>query len=96
MTIEQFLARLRETPREWVLEDRWLIRLGECCPITALAAGMPPAKDWSKAGRTYGLVGQDAYNIMAAADATFDAARVDIQSALRVRLLEACGLTEGA
>jgi hypothetical protein len=91
MTLEQFLERLRETPRGWIVSSNGLIRYikGDeyACPISAVAGrfnggiGMPR----TLAGKL-GLSAWLTDDIVGAADSIF------CKADLRKQLLEACGL----
>lgn len=92
MSLDQFLEKLAQTPRDWVLAGS-LIRcgmnvFGSECPISCLAG----RKSWEypDAARLLGISDDDARDIAYAADinSTKDTHRAE----LRTKLLEACGL----
>ena len=93
MTLNQFLAELSKTPRDWHLSYKWnAIRRGgpfgsACCPITSLSG--VSADDWQTEAKCMGLDGNDAYEVMRAADN-----EAGFNPALRSRLLAACGIKE--
>ena len=92
MTLQQFLDKLAETPKRWVVGDdgmgaRMGIRLDEKCPIEAVA-GMP-AHHITRARSLLGLAPRTAQRVMYAADYTLGEG---YDPKLRARLLKACGL----
>lgn len=97
MTTEEFLEKLKATPRNWRIVGHSL-RLGddaECspCPITSVHGKGWDATMWDDTADCLGLDPETARDLMFAADAwetdgdTFD-------PSLRARLLDACGLPE--
>ena len=94
--IEQFLARLRRTPRRWTVGENLSgsgIRLrvpGELdrCPITAVCGGTGINPRLTSC-MNLGLSERECYLIVAAADWP---GNVPQHRWLRARLLEACGL----
>lgn len=96
LTLDEFLKRLRKTPRSWELCGSSLrmdfpgARTHAACPITSLApGGAVAANQWRYVAGELGLPLPLAKQIMHAADGFRD---VDYK--LRTRLLEACGLSE--
>jgi hypothetical protein len=90
MTYDQFLSRLRETPRDWTLTHQGEIRRrdsakggGEVCPVCALHPDY--MLGYSCAAEDIGLCWRDASSIAAAADNYGD-------PSIRRDLLLACGL----
>jgi hypothetical protein len=89
MTLDEFLVKLRETPRDWYMNG-FGIRGGNCCccPITGCSSyGPRPAWDFHIVSRELGLSVDDMYAIADAADC-----RGGHNPALRAQLLAACGL----
>ena len=100
MTIDEFLAKLAQTPRTWFLSETGCIRSGNDCPLTAATGGRYHPGNFEAAGEALGLQQHESCRIAAAAD---DDVSVDewnsdgeVDYALRQRLLEACGLTAQA
>lgn len=85
MTLEEFLERLRKTPRDWQV-TQGLIRRGNHwqCPITSLLDEC--AWRYDLIGSSIGLPHHLVRQIANAAD------DITGESELRARLLEACGL----
>jgi hypothetical protein len=84
MTLDKFLDKLRETPREWHLSESGCLRLSTSCPITAirrLDSGFVHSE-----AITLGLSAELTERIIYAADGYF------ADPDLRRQLLEACGL----
>lgn len=96
MTLDEFLAQLKATPRTWALHGSYLrcqIDGRDCCPITAVDTEHLRADEWVTAADRLQL--EPALLIVEAADADDwldDAPQWD--TALRAQLLAACGLTE--
>ena len=91
---EQFLERLRKTPRDWYLTQNYnsIRRQPKAgapleCPISALLN--MPAHDFARAGQLLGLPQMEAMRIARAADNS----SAPSAQRLRAELLEACGLT---
>lgn len=103
MTIEQFLEKLKETPRTWRLVARRdgqttaemfnnaLIRKGKCrCPIGAVSGRVKWDDSYDLAitvGQQIGLDEKDAARIISASDGLSE------QLPLRLLILDACGLS---
>lgn len=93
MTREEFLAKLRETPRDWFLDGGSIRRQGlqgAQCPITSLADEQ--TAEWREVARRLGIY--RAGTIAGAADFPCKLAFRKARQKLRAQLLEACGLTE--
>ncbi|MDA4119960.1 MAG: hypothetical protein OK436_05180 [Thaumarchaeota archaeon] len=96
MTLDEFLEKLKETPRDWEIKAGGLIRRGDsgtveyACPLGELITDPDICHrlNWMRAGRILGLSDNDAYFVKMAADGRRS------QPDLRKRLLEACGLVE--
>ena len=88
----EFLKALRKSKREWRVGQTGLIRAAGKCPIEAVGLGDDPWMGQSlwDTGRKLGLRPDAISRIMSAADARGHHPRT------RAKLLEACGLTEGA
>ena len=87
MTYKEFLAELEALDATWnalSFAPRWtILRCARCnCPITA------DVSKWSDAADAIGLPYDEAYNIVQAADAGFNA----YMYKERIELLSACGL----
>lgn len=87
MTLDEFIEKLRETPRTWETRGDGRIRLGGCCPISSLR--MTEADYWLRVSQELGLDRDLAETIVIAAD-NWD----HHDAPLRARLLDACGLVE--
>jgi hypothetical protein len=88
MTYETFLAKLRETPRDWEISFEGVIRRGQrCCPITSLTGRS--ATHWKLTAIELGMSEVLAEKIVEAADC--DAGHNPI---VRRDLLAACGLSQ--
>lgn len=87
MTYQEFLQKLRETPRTWQVRDS-LLRSGANCPLTAVAGHFDSAAYYADAAAELGVCEDDMCQIVWAAD-TADLKHVD---AVRDDLLRACGL----
>ena len=91
MTLNQFLTKLRKTPRRWELVTEWgdvrvrQQRTGRC-PLEVVA-GVKRGR-WEEAAYKLGLPDKACESILRAADIA------SIRNHLRLRLLAACGLTE--
>lgn len=93
MTINEFIDKLKDTPRDWYLYDGAIRRgprthHGCLCPMHALA---PKMYSGASAGTSLGLSCEDADAIVMAADWRSSLLTWRSQ-VLRARLLEACGL----
>lgn len=93
MTLEQFLEKLEQTPRDWVLdamvtqEQALSIRRGFMqCPISAMRDGM--GSNYPSIAKELGLDIALANDIAKAADASPEG----YDPELRAKLLKACGL----
>ena len=91
MTIDEFLEKLKETPREWCITGTGTIRshrgLGDwTCPVCKVA-GVSGQMAWMHI-KSLGLSQCDADSIVAAADL-----RPEYSETLRARMLYACGLS---
>jgi hypothetical protein len=90
---EKFLARLRETPRDWVLDhDGRMIRLRTdgflCCPLSVFhPAGPQWPREYLAAARALEIDKDLAHTIAHAADIA-----EGYDPAIRADLLAACGL----
>lgn len=102
MTINAFVARLKETERSWQLKVTGGIRLPHesgswtlaACPISALGEiGPRPSCEWINIASYLGVSGNDADCIVNAAD--FGVRVNNRDNLLRLRLLNACGLPTG-
>lgn len=95
MTLTEFLAELRKTPRTWRLDDGAYIRCEKDCPLTAVAWSALTQRfsraDFHLAGHALGLHRGTTYMVAGAADGEPDKAA---DRRLRKQLLEACGLAE--
>lgn len=96
MTIDQFIEKLRQTPRDWrpVITDRGTLRRGTRktyqCPLGSVAYPNPreaACGEPYRYGRELGLSLEDTKLIFDAADGIFGC-----DPTLRRRLIEACGL----
>jgi hypothetical protein len=93
MTLDQFLKRLRKTPRDWKflgdgeIRRRWRSEHPQC-PLTALV-GLGE-DDWRAAAEKLGIDLDVAETITDAADND----EGEASKRLRAKLLRACGLTE--
>lgn len=97
MTIDEFLERLKQTPRGWRLavdpddEPYGAIRLGplgRChCPISAVTGNLDHFASPGEVALELGLSNDDGDAIVEAADNDIHCNQV-----IRRRLLEACGL----
>lgn len=91
MDYQAFLAKLRETPRDWYLTPNGHIRRGptcsEQCPISALTGGEDV--DAPQIADDIGLDLGVTSDVISAADIL-----PFCQSTVRADLLSACGLTE--
>lgn len=89
MTREEFLARLRQTPRDWYLEPDGEIRrrIGHIpqCPISSLEDR--PAHEFEEVADNLEI-----YSCLAIARAADNMRKCS--NKIRAQLLEACGLTE--
>ena len=97
MTIYEFLDELAQTPRKWRLRKKdGAIRMGHCCPITAVFNGKQRANEALECADLMDLRPSDAVAIIAASDYTHFKdvpAMICIwQTGLRKEILEACGL----
>jgi hypothetical protein len=86
MNYETFLAKLRETPRDWETDFDGVIRRERCCPITSLNGR--PAISWRSVATKLGLSEVLAEKIVEAADCD-----ADHDPLIRRDLLAACGLS---
>ena len=88
MTLNQFLVRLRKTPREWTVRYDGRLLLSKSCPITAVAGHKLWATHWDAVvvAIKMGLREQTARRIIDAADLGY------LHTVLRKKLLKACGL----
>ena len=96
MSIDEFLVKLAETPRTWTLVDDegpfgGVMRLGSCCPVTAVHHERANCSALRRCGGDLGLTQDDVFAIAHAADG--DAGH---DKGLRARLLAACGLSEAS
>jgi len=95
MTIDEFLDELAQTPRKWRLRNHdGAIRMGHCCPITAVFKRKRAAEALECAD-LLDLRPSDAVAIMTASDYTRfkDTPKISMwQRGLRKEILEACGL----
>ena len=97
MTIDEFIKRLEATPGEWKLRADGAIRLGYCCPITAVDGRGLDASDYTLCCQSLGISRVDAELIVTAADANYwwrHARWASEAPAMRYRLLAACRLVE--
>lgn len=89
MTLPEFLEKLRETPRNWIVYDDRRIRLETdattSCPLTCFSG--ENSVMFSECAQKLGISEPDMYSIVEAADAM---TRHDPK--IRAQLLEACGL----
>jgi hypothetical protein len=94
VTVDRFLEKLRETPRDWEVNIYGCIRRNrECeCPITAVEGVQRCTWYYHESAKALGLSDVDRSAIVAAADSFHTSAEVE----LRAELLDACGLTERA
>lgn len=104
MTLDEFLAALRETPREWYLTPgARMIRLPAtdsatgtptfCCPVTACDPMGPRSLGvFRDSGYRVGLPAEVVTRIAASADNEIGSESYD--PTLRAQLLDACGLKE--
>lgn len=95
MNYEEFLEKLRATPRDWYVTYGRMIRLNEkrACPLVAVARLLfPEAESFHPAEitRPRTLLGME----YALADKIADAADTEAYPQIRADLLAACGLTE--
>jgi hypothetical protein len=99
MTIPEFIEKLKQTPRDWYLNDCSGIRRGSPsesqCPLSFFVNS--DCSHWYSAGDALGLSIRDRRTIINAADAAPGGAtheeRVQIGH-VRAQLLSACGLEE--
>ena len=97
MTEDEFFEALRATPRQWRTEtttcmESWsAIRLGKHCPLS-IVAGTEPCKI-VESGLVLKMDGGLTAMISFAADSTLRALPTTEHRRMRMRLLEACGLT---
>jgi len=99
MTYQEFLAKLRETPRTWRLTRYDCIRSGVCCPITALAQPRRRnANHYADVAVDIGLASMVRPQGFALTHEIIDAADKNQAYSRRRRrdLLAACGLPEDA
>lgn len=91
MTYHQLLAKLRQTPREWQIEDG-MIRLGRACPITALSPypGHQSAVWAIEVAEALGISRAVRTRIVKAADGGVG----PLNRLCRADLLNACGLAK--
>ena len=69
MTIDEFIEKLEKTPRQWEIEDgSGDLRLGPCCPITAVDGGNFGAAEWEACGKRLRLRKITIRRIMDASD----------------------------
>lgn len=102
MLIAEFVDALKLTPRDWRLEHGAIRRGGvrgntseRQCPITAVCGECYTlAGSITLAASHLGLVDQDFWNILDAADNGTGGSRNAKVGPLRKQLLEACGLKE--
>jgi hypothetical protein len=92
MTLNQFLAKLAATPRNWCLTPKGTIRDSSgCCPIVAVTAKNLDYNGYAvELATMMGLSRRTARNVVYGAD--WDASQH--KGRMRKRLLKACGLTE--
>lgn len=101
MTLEEFYAKLAQTPRDWQLTHRGRVRMAtymddksDCycyhCPISAVTRNLDDFGAPNIAAETLGLSSGDALAIIAAADRETRDSHYDRR--VRARILEACGL----
>lgn len=95
MTYSEFLTKLQETPRNWIVTPQNWIRTASktgqtgMCPLAAIFGG--PNYNGPYNAKMAGLIDPWPWHIMAAADNNKNfGERLEI----RRDLLEACGLTE--
>lgn len=92
MTLDQFIAKLRKTPRRWYLDGNRIrsIKRGKLqhCPISAVAGNNFSSMMPVGASRHLGLSSWS--SIVYAADHEIDGGTTGV---IRRRLLRACGLT---
>lgn len=94
MTIDEFLDKLSETPRDWYIRRGLIRRRGDDqCPITALCDKdvTLSREPYTECGHQLGLSDKDLKEIIKAADST---RLLPYDHDLRMRLLKACGLEE--
>lgn len=90
MTKAEFLAALRETPRDWRLGHEGQIRdFHNCCPIEKMAGVQPVFGAWAYGAFSIELDYMTAHDVMLASDNAPEA-----DPLLRKELLAACGLSE--
>lgn len=92
MTLDEFLAALRETPRDWQCTPAGGIRRSQemgvlICPITEIDGRKLDAMHWKQASRRLGLSAGLATCIVVASDSA--------AGELRSQILDACELVEG-
>lgn len=94
MTIDEFMERLEQTPRQWEIGVRGschTIRLNGLCPITAVEGSGKSAVNYLSAARALGLSTTAIYQITEASDYGAEGLKENLRP-LRRRLLKACGL----
>ena len=95
MTYNTFLAKLRETPRDWQITPLGAIRRWDgfpevlCCPITAVAATPVDSGRALDVAKDIKLPQSVTNKVIAAADGMWH-----LEAAVRRDLLAACGLEE--
>lgn len=91
MTLKQFLARLRKTPRRWKLRAG-VIRQQGACPITSIV-GMKSAQQVVSVRRLLGINESLSSTIVLASD-NWPYLLTAHERRVRSQLLKACGLKE--
>lgn len=96
MTKEQFLERLRRSPRTWSLVVDILLRNESHCPLTQIAEDhgieVKDCSEWVYAGIFLEMDGKLSMQIMVCSDRIL--ASPLYSEEFREELLEACGLTQ--
>lgn len=97
MTIEGLILCLKRTPRRWELRGKTHARLRiqylkkvhlfTACPVSAIKER--PHSHWPAVAKSIGLSATDAWTLQQASDCL-----PGYDPALRLRLLQACGLSE--
>ena len=93
LTLDGFIQKLRETPRDWSVTFGGLIRRQGHCPISACAGDAYSALTFRKAAKAIGLSDLLAGRIVDSADNWSRSSGAWFDPALRAKLLDACGLT---
>lgn len=93
MELDEFLAKLAESPRGWQLwSSKKMIRRNSMCPISVLRGFF--ACSYQSAATALGIDSRLAEKIATAADAEQDP--TSELGKIRAKLLRACGLEAGA